>query len=118
MTTHQQARTHRALNILAKWRTILAGWQLGTRPDSDPVAAAVRDHREVTLFLRAEVSALTHLFIQKGLVSEGEYLVALETAALQLSDDLARRFPGLTATEYGMDMKMPEAAETMKGWPR
>lgn len=117
MTETQAVRTRRALNILAKWRKLLAGWQLGTRPDTDPVAAAVRDHREATLLLRADVNALTHLLIRKGVIAEGEWLAALETEALQLSEDFARRFPGITAHEHGLQMKFPEAAETMKGWP-
>lgn len=46
------------LNKLCKWRTILAGWQLGTRPKEDPEAQAVRDQRELLLLLRCEVTAL------------------------------------------------------------
>jgi hypothetical protein len=38
-----------ALNRIAKWRTILAGWQLGTKPKGDPTCDAVRDHREATI---------------------------------------------------------------------
>lgn len=114
----QQARTNRALNILAKWRVALTGWQLGTRPDTDPVAAAVRDHREATLLLRAELNALTDLLIRQHVISEGGYLAALERSATQLSDDLAARFPGITATETGLDLKFPEAADTMRNWPQ
>lgn len=114
----QRDRTNRALDILAKWRTLLTGWQLGTRSKSDPVAAAVRDHREATLLLRAEVTALISVLLRKGLVTEAEWLAALETEASALSDALARRFPGITATEHGLDMQLPQAAETMKGWPK
>lgn len=114
---NQRTRTTNALNVLAKWRKLFAGWQLGTRPDTDPVAAAIRDHREATLILRAEVSALAQLLLRKGLVAEGEWLRALELEAQQLNDALARRFPGITASEQGLHLKLPEAAETMKGWP-
>jgi hypothetical protein len=117
MAQNQRARTNRALNILAKWRTLLAGWQLGTRTSTDPVAAAVRDHREVTLILRAEMNAMVGLLVRKGLVPEGEWLAALEAEAIQLNEDMARRFPGITANETGLNMKFPEARETMKGWP-
>lgn len=116
--TTQRDRTTTALNIVAKWRTLLTGWQLGTRPKTDPVAAAVRDHRETTLILRAEVSALTQLLIRKGLVAEGEWLRALELEAQELNNAMARRFPGITASEVGLHLKLPEARETMKGWPR
>jgi hypothetical protein len=40
-----------ALERLAKWRTLFAGWQLGTRPKGEPESDAVRDHREATLML-------------------------------------------------------------------
>ena len=52
-----------ALNRLCKWRAIFAGWQLGTRAKGDPESDAVRDHREVTILLRAEASAMTGLLL-------------------------------------------------------
>jgi hypothetical protein len=51
-----------ALNRLAKWRAVLAGWQLGTRPKGDSECDAVRDQRELLLILRAEVNAISALF--------------------------------------------------------
>lgn len=116
MSETQAARTRRAMEILCKWRKLLTGWQLGTRTDTDPEAAAVRDHREVTLLLRAEVSALAGLLMRKGLISEGEWLRQLEIEAEELNEAHARRFPGITASETGLHFKLPEAAETMKGW--
>jgi hypothetical protein len=112
----QAARTRRALEILCKWRVLLTGWQLGTRPKSDPVAAAVRDHREATLLLRAEVSALVGLLIRKGVIAEGEWQRQLEIEAEELNKAMARHFPGITANEHGLDFKLPQAAETTKGW--
>lgn len=114
----QHRATSRALNILCKWRKLLAGWQLGTRTDTDPVAAAVRDHREATLLMRAEMSALTELLIRKGLIAEGEWLRSLELEAIRLNEALARRFPGISASEQGLHMEFPAAAQTMKGWPQ
>lgn len=113
----QQRRTRRALSILSKWTTVYAGWQVGTRSKSDPVAAAVRDHREVSLFLRAEQSALIGLLIEKGVITTEEWLVALEREASQLSEDLEQRFPGFKATETGLNMDVQKARETTKGWP-
>lgn len=55
-----------ALNKLAKWRSVFAGWQLGTRLKEDPECQAVKDHREVTILLRAEVSALLRSFLWIG----------------------------------------------------
>jgi hypothetical protein len=51
----------KALNRLTKWRNVFVGWQLGTREKGDPEGDAVRDHREQSIILRAEVTALTGL---------------------------------------------------------
>ena len=117
MPETQRARTDRALNIVAKWRTAFAGWQVGTRSKDDPVAAAIRDHREATLLLRVEVTALGDILLRKGLITHEEYLAAVEREAVQLNLDLAARFPGITANEYGLHFAMPQARETMKDWP-
>lgn len=111
----QQQRTMRALNILAKWRVLFTGWQLGTRPKGDPEGDAVRDHREATILLRAEVSALTGLLMAKGVVAEDEWLAALEREAQLLNDAYARRFPGVMASESGLTMDK-RVLPWMKGW--
>jgi hypothetical protein len=105
-----------ALNRLAKWRSVFAGWQLGTRADTDPECQAVRDHREVTILLRAEVSALTCLLAEKGILTGEEWDAALEREADQLSADYANRFPGMEATDHGIAYDLARARETMKGW--
>lgn len=114
----QRTRTRRALNVLCKWRTILVGWQLGTRSADDPEAAALRDHRDLTLLLRAEVSAVVALLREKGLITEAEWLVHLEREAEHLSKAFEARFPGVTAHEHGltMDPVKVQAAGWMKGW--
>lgn len=105
-----------ALERLCKWQMIFAGWQLGTRLKGDPESDAVCDHREVTMLLRAEVSALVGLLIEHNLVTEQEWLYRLGVEAEALSAMYSKKFPGLTATDDGIDMKLPEAAETMRGW--
>ena len=107
---------HRALNRLAKWRTVFAGWQLGTRPDTDPECRAVRDHREATLILRVEQTAVVDLLIRKGVISQAEFEAAVEREAVQYERDLQERFPGFTATDTGLTIDPVKAAETMKGW--
>jgi hypothetical protein len=52
-----------ALNKITKWRSIFAGWQLGSRPLGDPESDAVRDHREVTILERLEISALKQILV-------------------------------------------------------
>lgn len=114
MTT-QNERTTRALNILTKWRTLFTGWQLGTRPKGDPEGDAVRDHREVTILLRAESSALIALLVSKGVISGDDWLQALETEAGRLNKDYERRFPGVTASETGLTLDK-RTLPWMKGW--
>jgi hypothetical protein len=101
---------------VAKWRTVFTGWQLGTREKGDPEGDAVRDHRELTLLLRIEVQALTALMIKKGVFSEREFGLQVIEEAEFFDKQLEKRFPGFRATDDGMQMTMPEAAETMRGW--
>jgi hypothetical protein len=111
----QHERTMRALNVLTKWRVLFTGWQLGTRPKGDPEGDAVRDHRELTILLRAEVTALTALLREKGVFTEQEWLAALEREAELLCKDYERRFPGVSAYEGGLHMDK-RALPWMKGW--
>lgn len=107
-----------ALQKLAKWRSVFAGWQLGTRSDKDVECRAVKDHREATILLRAEVSAMTGLLIEKDVFTAEEFTAALEIEAERLSADYERRFPGIKATTEGMsyDIEKIRAAGTMDGW--
>jgi hypothetical protein len=107
------------LEKLAKWRSVFAGWQLGTRLDSDPESQAVRDHREVTILLRAELSALTGLLIDKGVFTAAEFTQRVGEEARLLSEDYSRRFPGMEATEHGIayDLETIRRRGTMEGWP-
>jgi len=105
-----------SLNRLAKWRSVFAGWQLGTRPKGDPESDAVRDHREVTLLLRAEVNALTKLLTDKGTFTIEEFKTQLTEEADYLSAAMEKKFPGMKATDTGIQMDTQIACETMKSW--
>ncbi len=105
-----------ATQRLAKWRVLFAGWQLGTRPKGDPEGDAVRDHREITILLRAEMNALLGLLVAKGICTAEEFTVALEREADLLSADYARRFPGIRAADHGLEFVPHIAADTMRGW--
>jgi hypothetical protein len=111
----QEERTSRALNIVAKWRVLFTGWQLGTRPKGDPEGDAVRDQRELTILLRVEVTALTGLLLAKGVFTHDELLAALEREADQLTQDYEHRFPGVVASEDGLTIDK-RALPWMKGW--
>lgn len=102
------------LNRLAKWRTILAGWQLGTRPKGDPECDAVRDHREVTMLLRVEVNALAQLLIGKGLITEAEFCRHVDVEAEHLMLAYEKTFPGAKAVDNGMSIDINRAYGWMK----
>jgi hypothetical protein len=109
------ARARAALEVLGKWLTLLTGWQLGTRPKGDPEGDAVRDHREATLMLRVEQSALAAVLLEKGVITSQEWADALEREARQLNADLEKRFPGVTASAEGLRIDR-RALPWMKGW--
>lgn len=106
----------RALNKLCKWRSVFAGWQLGTRPKTDPECQAVRDQREAWLLLRAENTAFLRILFEKKICTVEEFQQALLIEAQALDESLEQRFPGFKTTEDGIDMDVKVAAETTKGW--
>lgn len=108
-------RCYEATNRLAKWRSVFAGWQLGTRQQGDPESDAVRDHREVTLLLRAEQSALCALLVEKGVFTQEEWTAAFIQETERYQQDLEKKFPGMQATEFGIHYDR-RAMETMKDW--
>lgn len=106
-----------ALNRAAKWRSVFAGWQLGTRVDFDPECKAIRDHRECTIMHRIEISAITGLLLKKGIITEAEWYQAQIDEAEQYNKNQEERFKGMKATDDGMTMTTgPELSATLKGW--
>jgi hypothetical protein len=103
-----------ALNKLTKWRSVFAGWQLGTRAKGDAESDAVKDHREVTILLRAEQNALLNILVRKGVLTYDEWEEQLLLEARHLDATYSQVFPGFFSEEYGMRLEMPAAAETMK----
>lgn len=108
-------KCHRVLNRVTKWRTVFAGWQLGTRSDTDPECEALKDHREVTILLRIEGSTLLKLLVEKGIFTQEEFQRGLIEEAELLDKDYERKFPGMQATDTGIRFDK-RAAETMKDW--
>ena len=104
------------LQKLCKWRTVFAGWQLGTRSKEDPEAQAVRDHREVTMLLRAEVTALTSILIAKGVCTQEEFSLQVGIEAEYLDKAYEKKFPGFSTSLTGVEINVMEAAQTTKGW--
>jgi hypothetical protein len=108
-----------ALEKLAKWRKFFASWQLGTTTADDGRYRAVADHRELSILMRAEMSAVTGLLIRKGVFTQEEFGEALERSAKQLDHDYEESYPGWRSLPEGLSMKLPEALETMQklGFP-
>jgi hypothetical protein len=108
-----------ALEKLAKWRKFFASWQVGTVPAGDGRYKAVADHWELSILMRAELSALTGLLLRKGVFTEQEHRDALELEARQLDHDYEESYPGWRSLPEGLHMRMPEAGETMRklGFP-
>lgn len=108
-----------ALEKLAKWRKFFASWQIGTTAAGDGRYRAVADHREMSIVLRVELSAVTNLLIDKGVFTGEEYQAQLEREAKQLDHVYEERFPGWRSLPEGLHMRLPEAAETTRnlGFP-
>ena len=111
-----QAELRRSLEKLAKWRGVLAAWQLGTRSIDNAECQAVRDHRELTILMRAELNALVGLCLRQGLFSEEEYQSQLSQEASALDQAYEAKFPGISTSAEGIHYDVPVAVETMKGW--
>ena len=105
-----------AFEKLAKWRGVFAGWQLGSRTSTDPECQAVRDHREVTMFLRCEVNGLTRILLEKGLISQEQLNRIMAEEAVALDAMYENKFPGIKTDLDGVNFELPLAAQTMKGW--
>ncbi|MCA1570763.1 MAG: hypothetical protein LC798_10695 [Chloroflexi bacterium] len=105
----------RALNRLAKWRVLLTGWQLGTRPKGDPECDAVSDHREQSLMTSVELATLAVLLIDKGVITRAEWNAQIAVEADRLNAHYEKRFPGVTAHDDGLHMDK-RALPWIKGW--
>lgn len=109
-------RLRQTLERLTKWRSVFAGWQLGTRLQTDPEAQAVRDHRDLSMLMRVEITALTQLLLDKGVFTLEELQDAMAAEAEALMHAYEARFPGFKATDHGLALDPALARETMKGW--
>lgn len=108
-----------ALNRLCKWRSVLAGWHLGTRGKNEPGVQAMRDLQDFRLIVRAEVTAIVNVLLAKGTFTKAEFEAAMTVEAVELEKMLQRQFPGYRATDEGMSINPVVAEETNKamGFP-
>ena len=111
-------RLQRGFAKLGAWKSVLARWQLG--PSANEAAlAALRDHREQSLILRAEMNALVQVLLARGVISSGEWTRSLDAALRALDARYEQRFPGLRTTDAGAVVEADAEAvtRTMAGWP-
>lgn len=102
------------LNKLCKWRSLLAGWHLGSRPDNAPGVPAMRDLMDKWLVMRAEMNAVAELLIEKGVFTSEEFRGQLQNEAQLLDQQLERMFQGFRTTATGIEVYDSQLAkETM-----
>lgn len=108
-----------ALNRLSKWRTVLAGWHLGSMSVDRPGVAAMRDLQDFRLVVRAELTAVTALLIEKGVFTSEELTRQVGIEAHFMDKQMETLFPGFRTTATGLIMDPAEASVTMKqkGFP-
>lgn len=116
MSSVDEDKYKEVMNRVAKWRFVFASWQLGTRSNTDPECQAVKDHRELGIMLRIEVSALANLLIEKGVITLDEYKNQMITEAEFLDAAFEKKFPGFTSSDVGMSVNVEKAKETTKFW--
>jgi hypothetical protein len=108
-----------AVQRLAKWRTVFVGWMIGTRSPDQPGVKAYRDRADAVLMMRVEINALTALLIAKGVFSVDEFMAQIVTECEHKQRELEAMFPGYKATDIGISIDIPVAAETNRrmGFP-
>jgi len=76
----------------------------------------VRDHRETTMLLRAEVTTLTRILLEANIIKKEE-LAQIMTEEMQYLDKAyEKKFPGFTTSLDGVHMDIQKCAETTRGW--
>ncbi len=112
-----EQRLRAALEKFTKWRSVFAGWQLGTRSNEDAESRAVRDHRELTMLLRAEQNAMLQLMVAKGVFTLPEWHEQLLAEVQHLDKAYEKKFPGYRTIPEGVEIySIPLAQDTMRGW--
>ena len=107
--------TDAGLLLTAEVRAL--GRLTGAPPDD--AGAGLREILDTRLVLRAKVNAITGLCLDRGVFTAADFDAQLAEEADDLARALSARYPGWRATDDGLIMDMPAAAETMtrEGFP-
>lgn len=110
-------RLDAALQKFTKWRAVFAGWQLGTMSIENETCRAVRDHRELTMLMRAELNAFIALGVKKNLFTMEDWQAEVLDQVQHLDKAYERKFPGFRTQAYGVEIYNPQlAADTTRHW--
>lgn len=104
------------LQTLCKWRAIYQ--MMATMGERNSFERYVRDVADKHLLLRAEVTALSALLLQKGVFTQVEFAAQLDVEAEHLCEIMAQAYPGFRAMPEGLSLEMPEAQQTMEAWTK
>ncbi len=106
--------TTKTIELLGKWRQVPA--LQATAGTQESLMRYLRATSEKLLALRVEGSAIAALLVQKGVFSNLEFAAQVDVEAEALMAALEKEFPGFKATEYGMQLTMPDAKTTIESW--
>lgn len=70
----------------------------------------------MTMLMRAELSALTALLIEKGVFTALEFSQQLAIEAVHLDKAYEEKFPGFSTSDVGVEINVAESLKTTKGW--
>jgi hypothetical protein len=97
---------HISMRVCACFWEFPNGKQAAFFPANHPGVHDVRSQIDMTMFSRAEVSALTRLLIEKGVFTAEEYSIQATEEYECLANAKAREF-NCTVTEYGLSFSSP-----------
>lgn len=112
-TTEDPRAPNGPLNILCKWRQ---AYVMMATSGPRGFQRYVRDNVDGKLLMRAELTAVANLLIQKGIITEVELFAQMEVEAEQLSVEHEKFFPGFSASSLGLTLNNPAAGQTISSW--
>lgn len=97
---------HRLGMRLRQYARYSLGRILGTVPITSGRYKYHIDHQERSLFMRADLNALTGLLVKKGVFTEQEWNEAWTKEAEQYCEDLARQWPEIQVAHNGRSFQL------------
>lgn len=92
------------LNRLCKWRNYFAAWQFGSFAKGEREYDAIADHREMSIMTRVELNVICRLLVETKIVTLEQFRDALEAESVHLMEVYTDSFPGVFATDDGLEV--------------